>query len=78
MRQAPFKKHVCHHNLVGLSADEITGNVVAAHQAVIDLYKELASQTHTNETHDLFHSLLELEEHELMQEMVAAHRFNDL
>lgn len=78
VRQEPFKKHVCQHDLGGLTADEITNKVVAAHQAVIDLYKELASQAHITEAHDLFQSLLELEEHTLMQEMVSAQRFSDL
>lgn len=78
VRQAPFQKHVCQHNLAGLTVDEIIIKVVAAHKTVIDLYKELASQAHISETHDLFHSLLELEEHTLMQEMVSAQRFSDL
>lgn len=78
VQQKPFLEHVCQYDLGDLSADEITGKVVAAHQAIIDLYKELASQTHINDAHELFQSLLELEEHELMQEMVSAQRFADL
>ena len=78
VRQPPFQKHVCKHDLVGLTADEITAKVVAGHEVVIELYKELASQTHISDAHDLFQSLLELEEHELMQEMVSAGRFSDL
>lgn len=78
VRQKPFKEHVCKHDLAGLNADEITTKVVAAHKSIIDLYKELASQAHTTEAHDLFQSLLDLEEHTLMQEMVSAQRFSDL
>lgn len=65
-------------NLDGLSMQQIVDKVVDAHQYLIDLYYELASKANTFGDLDLFNSLLELEENDLMQEKIGAQSFSEL
>lgn len=76
-KQPDFADQLDQPDLRGMSIEQIIDKVVDAHQLLIDLYYEFASQAHTFAAHDLFNSLLELEENDLMQEKVGAQSFNE-
>lgn len=61
-----------------LDVDEISADIFAVHQQLIELYRYLLGRADTTEVRDLVSELLALEEHEAMRLAQQVNRLTDL
>ncbi len=65
-------------DFTAMGTEQILQTTVAAHQKLIELYRELAQNAKSERLEELFKNLASLETHELMRMVMSGERWNDM
>jgi len=77
-KQSVKAHDICELSYADMSAQEVTNDVIAQHEKVIDLYRYLVSKAEIPEVREFLDEILDLEQQEAMRMVQSSNRWEDM